>query len=151
MSLYARGLRNKNPFNIKYSNAQKWQGQVRSDGTFVVFDNLDHGVRAAIKLLFNYIRWYDCHTIREIISRFAPASENRTDRYEEFIIMRINNPDVVFNYEKLDFFTFFNLLRLIIRYECGLTYAEVLNYGFTDEYFYRIIKKFKLYEKEKLA
>ena len=42
---------------------------------FVVFDNLDHGVRAAIKLLFNYIRWYDCHTIREIISRFAPASE----------------------------------------------------------------------------
>ena len=57
-----------------------------------------------------------------------------------------------FNYEKLDFtFSFFNLLRLIIRYECGLTYAEVLNYGFTDEYFYKIIKKFKLYEKEKLA
>lgn len=151
MSLFARGLRNKNPFNIKYSTSQKWLGQVGSDGTFVVFSNLDYGVRAAIKLLFNYIRWYDCNTIHDIINRFAPASENRTHLYEDFIKARINNPDVVFNYEKLDFFTFFNLLRLIIRYECGLTYAECLNYGFTDEYFYRIIKNYKLYEKEKLA
>lgn len=151
MSLYARGLRNKNPFNIKFSPHLKWSGQVRSDGTFVVFKHFDYGVRAGIKLLFNYIRLYDCYTIDAIISRFAPSNENRTNLYIDFIKARINNPDVFFTYDKLDFFTFFNLLRLIIRYECGLTYAECLNYGFTDEYFYRIIKKFKLYEKEKLA
>ena len=40
-----------------------------------------YGYRAMLKLLTNYARLHGCRTIRTIISRWAPPSENNTEAY----------------------------------------------------------------------
>ena len=70
-----RGQRNNNPLNIKYVKTTIWVGQVRdierSDKTFVEFTDMKYGIRAAIKLIKNYIR-SGYNTIDKIISRWCP-------------------------------------------------------------------------------
>ena len=51
----SRGLRNRNPFNIKKDVNNRWLGQNGDDGTFCRFVSLDYGVRAAIKLFKTYV------------------------------------------------------------------------------------------------
>lgn len=76
----ARGLRNRNPGNIR-TTAAKWQGQTGDDGTFCIFDTATNGIRALGKLLLTYHDKYGLCTIRSIISRWAPPNENNTDAY----------------------------------------------------------------------
>lgn len=40
-----------------------------------------YGYRAMLKLLQNYSRLNGCKTIRQMINRWAPPSENNTDNY----------------------------------------------------------------------
>lgn len=76
-----RGLRNKNVYNIRYNNLNKWIGLVGKDKDgFCIFDTHEHGCRAAVILLRNYLR-KGINTPAKIISRFAPASENDTNAY----------------------------------------------------------------------
>lgn len=75
-----RGQRNNNPFNIRYNAANRWKGQTGSDGAFCVFDTMQHGIRAGGVLLRNYIK-AGKNTIRLIISKFAPSTENNTESY----------------------------------------------------------------------
>lgn len=75
-----RGQRNNNPFNIRYSSANGWKGQVGSDGAFCVFDTMASGIRAGGVLLRNYLK-SDRNTIDKILRSFAPSSENNTDKY----------------------------------------------------------------------
>ena len=48
---------------------------------FVEFETREHGIRAWLVLMRNYRHKYGCRTIRQIVSRFAPPSENNTERY----------------------------------------------------------------------
>lgn len=77
-----RGLRNNNPLNIRI-NTDKFVGEVQpsKDKAFKQFDTMAHGYRAAFRILKNYINNYKCDTIRKIISRWAPATENDTLAY----------------------------------------------------------------------
>ena len=103
-----RGIRNHNPLNIRRSKDQ-WKGQVereqsqaclnsaerdglrpevkgmaevQSDRAFVQFKSLEYGWRAAFYLLTRtYYHKYRLYTIRGIISRWAPSSENDTSAY----------------------------------------------------------------------
>lgn len=76
-----RGIRNNNPCNIRRSQTV-WQGQVAGvDPDFVTFDTPLHGIRAGAKILWNYHRLYGLQTIAEIVSRWAPSSENDTASY----------------------------------------------------------------------
>ncbi|MFI3322095.1 MAG: structural protein P5 [Rikenellaceae bacterium] len=79
-----RGLRNNNPGNIRVS-ATVWQGEVewaaKKDKSFEEFKDMAHGYRALIKLLQNYRKFHGCSTIADIISRWAPPSENDTSAY----------------------------------------------------------------------
>ncbi len=77
-----RGLRNNNPGNIRNSKT-KWQGEVipSTDRSFKQFRSMAYGYRAMIKLLQNYSKLNRCHTLRTIISRWAPPSENDTQSY----------------------------------------------------------------------
>ena len=77
-----RGLRNNNPLNIRIST-DKFVGEVRpsQDKAFKQFDTMAHGYRAAFRVLRTYINNYKCDTIRKIISRWAPATENDTLAY----------------------------------------------------------------------
>lgn len=77
-----RGLRNNNPLNIRISTDQ-FVGEVHpsQDKQFKQFDTMAHGYRAAFRVLRTYINNYKCDTIRKIISRWAPATENDTLAY----------------------------------------------------------------------
>ncbi|MBL1277447.1 MAG: hypothetical protein COB30_015305 [Ectothiorhodospiraceae bacterium] len=91
----ARGIRNNNPGNIRHSSAQ-WDGMrlTQSDSAFVQFTSPVYGLRALAKLLFNYQRLYGINTVRGIISRWAPSSENNTEAYIFVVANALNvHPD----------------------------------------------------------
>lgn len=78
----SRGLRNNNPGNIRKSPTV-WQGEKTpsTDAAFKQFTSMAYGYRAMLKLLQNYSRLHGCKTIRQMINRWAPPSENNTDNY----------------------------------------------------------------------
>ena len=78
-----RGIRNCNPLNIRRSKDQ-WKGMAeeQNDRAFVQFKSLEWGWRAAFYLLTRtYYHKYRLYTIRTIVNRWAPASENNTKTY----------------------------------------------------------------------
>lgn len=78
-----RGQRNNNPLNIRRVKGFPWKGERAeiSDRSFVEFVNLEFGIRAACKLLKNYRVLYGINTIKGIINRWAPETENNTADY----------------------------------------------------------------------
>lgn len=76
-----RGLRNNNPGNLRKS-ADKWQGMAptQPDSDFVTFTAPEWGIRALAKVLKTYAGQGHV-TVRQIISRWAPPSENNTAAY----------------------------------------------------------------------
>ncbi|TDB51423.1 structural protein [Photorhabdus luminescens] len=79
----SRGIRNNNPGNIRWGD--DWQGLVpelqRTDQSFCQFVSPEYGIRAMIKILYNYNRKHGLKTVKGIISRWAPHNENNTDAY----------------------------------------------------------------------
>lgn len=79
-----RGIRNNNPFNIRYVKTNLWKGKVKDDlkkdMEFEEFRTIAYGVRAGYLLLSNYIH-SGTVVLKDIISRFAPPSENDTESY----------------------------------------------------------------------
>lgn len=68
-----RGIRNRNPGNIKFSTGNNWLGQMGKDSAgFVVFDVPEHGLRAMAKLLKTYMTSYGLNTIAAISRRWSP-------------------------------------------------------------------------------
>ncbi len=78
----ARGLDNRNPGNIRRSKV-RYRGEVRPsrDPDFKQFETLAWGYRAIFVLLNTYRIRYGLSTLRGMISRWAPPSENHTDVY----------------------------------------------------------------------
>ena len=80
-----RGIRNNNPLNIRRGKDQ-WQGlkAQQTDAQFCQFESLEYGWRAAFYLLTRtYYHKYRLYTIRAIINKWAPPSENQTSKYIE--------------------------------------------------------------------
>lgn len=76
-----RGIRNNNPGNIRKSSS-RWKGKVPgSDPQFETFSSMPYGYRALIRLLQNYQTAHRLKTLRQLISRWAPSSENDTSAY----------------------------------------------------------------------
>lgn len=77
-----RGIRNNNPGNIRYTGTA-WRGLATppSDGAFCIFTHSMFGLRALAVLLRNYNRYHGIRTIKRIIARFAPDTENNTAAY----------------------------------------------------------------------
>ena len=86
-----------NPANIRYNKKNNWLGQIGFNNGFCEFDTFEHGLRALIVLLRNYINVYKLHSVSEIINRYAPATENDTCHYisfvNDFLRVRGINPD----------------------------------------------------------
>lgn len=78
----SRGLRNNNPGNIR-RNSDHFKGEVipSQDRDFKQFESMAYGYRAMFKILTNYYNRYGLKTIRQLISRWAPPSENETEIY----------------------------------------------------------------------
>ena len=81
-----KGLRNNNPLNIRHS-ADRWQGarKVQTDPSFVQLKTMAYGYRAAWRTLQTYYERFCMQskpfTVRNIIERWAPPSENDTEAY----------------------------------------------------------------------
>lgn len=91
----SRAERNCNPGNIRHGNAT-WQGQApqQNDPDFVTFTSNATGFRAMAITLRNYQTVHGLHCLRDIISRWAPPSENPTNNYVEFVCNRVGvSPD----------------------------------------------------------
>ena len=78
-----RGIRNNNPLNIRRVAGQRWKGQrtEQTDKSFVQFESLAWGIRAAFCILDTYRRKYQDVCVEDIIARWAPPSENATSEY----------------------------------------------------------------------
>lgn len=83
-------VRGNNPFNIRQAG-NDWEGEVGGD-EFVEFESPEYGVRAADRLLQNYYEKHGIDTVRDVISRYAPATENRTEDYIRFVSERAGIP-----------------------------------------------------------
>ena len=82
----SRGLRNRNPGNIRRSGS-RFRGEVvpGRDTSFKEFETMAWGYRAMFVLLDGYRRRHALSTIRQFITRYAPPSENFTDGYIRFV------------------------------------------------------------------
>ena len=79
-----RGMRNCNPLNIRRVAGTHWRGEVVSpirDKEFVEFCGLEYGIRAAFCILRTYRTKYQAVCIEDIITRWAPPTENNTRKY----------------------------------------------------------------------
>lgn len=92
-------VRNKNPLNIRYVNTVKWQGQTGNGGGFVTFSSFEKGYRAAVRILRSY-RLRGLKTISQIISTWAPRSENNTVAYIKAVVDYMNG---VFAWDKREY------------------------------------------------
>lgn len=84
-----RGLRNNNPGNIRYGQFAQSQGAVGKDsGGFAIFQTAEDGLRALGELLRSYAR-RGLNTVRGVINRWAPPSENNTGAYVGAVAKRL--------------------------------------------------------------
>lgn len=88
MPTKAIGFRINNPLNIRYSSANNWKGQTGQQSGFCVFDTPENGIRAAMVNLKSY-RKQGVVTIGDIISRWAPPTENNTQNYIDFVCKKL--------------------------------------------------------------
>lgn len=82
-----RGLRNCNPGNIRRSKV-RYLGEVEPsrDAEFKQFVSLGWGYRALFVVLHTYRVRHGLRDIASMIARWAPPSENATDRYVEAVV-----------------------------------------------------------------
>jgi hypothetical protein len=79
-----RGIRNRNPGNIVVSGwTQRQDGYTgpEPEGRFATFKTMEHGLAALMKLLVVYRESHGLTTVRGIIDRWAPPTENNTSAY----------------------------------------------------------------------
>lgn len=114
-----RGIRNNNPLNIRIGNTWLGERNNPTDQAFEEFVSIEYGYRAAFCVLRRYIRRYHKNTITAIVSTWAPASENNTQRYIDFVAtqMKISPVDVI-DYGNKDQMT--QLVAAMQLMECGV-------------------------------
>lgn len=74
--------------NLRYSERNNWEGQTGQTNGFCVFASVEYGFRAAFITLKNYGRG-GYNTIRKIVTRWAPPSENPTQTYIRYVAVRM--------------------------------------------------------------
>ena len=131
--MQTRGIRNNNPLNIRHS-ADRWQGAraEQKDKSFVQFESMAYGYRAAWKTLESYWKYFHdlpkAFSVRNIITRWAPPTENDTDNYIRTVLTltglggneNFPQPSRATGYERLEL-----LVRAMTTMECGIPYKEV--------------------------
>lgn len=113
-----RGERNNNPGNIRKGPA--WQGLAEDqsrDSAFAVFSAPEYGIRALGKLLQNY-QSQGLNTVRSIINKYAPSSENDTGAYVNAVASQVGvgANDAV---DLHDTATLTSMVNAIIKHENG--------------------------------
>lgn len=120
-----RAYRNHNPGNIR--QGIRWHGlkdpahmtpEQKAETQFCVFENPAEGFRAMATILRNYKKLHAIHTIRGIISRWAPPTENNTGAYVNSVCNKVGMmPDADFPFD--DRAMMILLCKAIAIHECG--------------------------------
>lgn len=113
----ARGYRNNNPLNLRRTS-DNWEGlaEEQTDPDFFQFVSPEYGIRAAAKVMRTYREKYGINTIAQIISRWAPASENDTAAY----IRHVSNAVEIDQTAPLNFPTdLYKIVPLMAKHENG--------------------------------
>ena len=124
-----RGELNCNPLNIRRVAGTTWKGQraEQTDHAFVQFRTIEFGIRAAFVLLHTYATKYGANCIRDIISKWAPPTENNTEQY----IKNVCNWTGFGGLQKLTESDWPSLVQAMGRQECGALLDEgVIQRGF---------------------
>jgi hypothetical protein len=109
------GYRNNNPGNIRFITGNPWTGQTGNYKGYAIYDTPAHGVRAIGKQLEKYYR-SGYTTIAQMISRYAPANENDTNRYIGAVASELHRaPTEPFDVRMYKY----ELARAIMRQEIG--------------------------------
>jgi hypothetical protein len=114
-----RGIRNNNPGNLRPGSP--WQGLANpsvDESNYLIFTSPAWGIRALAKNLLTQQNTYGLRTVRGIISKYAPATENLTVAYINAVsqdmgvtadqLLNLHNPG-----------TLIDMVRAIIRHENG--------------------------------
>ena len=114
-----RGIRNHNPGNLRLSK-DPWQGLAdkQTDGAFFQFREAKWGIRALARTLITYQDRHGLKTVRELIGRWAPPSENNTPAYVAAVAkaLGVGQDDPV---DLQDHAVMEPLVKAIIRHENG--------------------------------
>src|SRR5271167_2931667 len=78
-----RNWRNNNPGNLEAGAFSTSHGAIGSDGRFAIFPTAESGAQALQSLL--QTNTYQSLSVGDAIARFAPANENDTAAYSQFI------------------------------------------------------------------
>jgi len=117
----SRGARNNNPGNIKKTTPRTpWQGLGPSqDTTFVTFESMKWGVRAMARILIRYQDEHNLRSIREIVNRYAPPTDNNpTGVYVTWVSDKaMLAPDAVIDVHQYKYL--FPIIKAMIHFENG--------------------------------
>ncbi|MBR6141936.1 MAG: structural protein P5 [Bacteroidaceae bacterium] len=114
------GIRNNNPLNIRYVPTTRWLGELSksesAESAFCCFVSMEWGIRAACCILRTYAKRYKAVCIRDIVRRWAPPSENDTERYIRNVCLWTGFG----GNERLTERDWPLLIRAMARQECGV-------------------------------
>lgn len=84
-----RGITNNNPGNIR-KNSTQWEGLagVQDDPSFFKFICAFYGLRCLARTLINYQERKGLKTLRQILSVYAPESDNPAADYEAIMVKK---------------------------------------------------------------
>ena len=128
-----RGLKNNNPLNIRHSKDQ-WQGASipQTDKDFVQFKTMAYGYRAAWRTLHTYYKRLrdrkKLFTVENIISRWAPPTENDTKSYIHSVLRMTSlggNENLPQPSRGVDIPILEKLVAAMTTIECGIPYQQV--------------------------
>jgi hypothetical protein len=125
-----RGEKNCNPGNLREypGDPTAWKGERATDDDpeFEEFETPEDGIRALGKVLLAYQRKYGIRTIRGIINRYAPSTENDTESYINAVSLRVgvDSRDLI---DLSDRRVLRDLVEAIIHHENGrISYADTV-------------------------
>jgi hypothetical protein len=122
-----RGIRNLNPGNIEdgpFARDCNGYAGPEPEGRFATFAEMRFGIAAIIKLLKVYRARHGLTTVRGIINRWAPPTENITSAYVTSVCDNVVLPDEELP-DTRDTYLF--LARGIVRHENGNTAALLIS------------------------
>ena len=118
-----RGIRNNNPLNIRKGNNWKGERPNQKDKAFEEFVSMEYGIRAGFIILRKYISGYNgltnkFNTIELIVRRWAPPTENATQKYIDFVAKDMGiSPRLRLSFGNKN--QMVNLVNAMIFVECG--------------------------------
>lgn len=119
------GLRRNNPGNLRPLGARdKWEGQISVQNNFSVFIDVSWGIRAMATNIVGLIIKYKVDTIRKLITKYAPPSENNTAHYIKVVAQQtgLNADKRIIQHPGI----LKNIMRAMINMEIGPSYSALI-------------------------